>query len=65
VADLAPAANLNALGFDGMTSMGLALQEGHADPAVVAALLRAGADPDQDTQMLFGFMTETTGTMGS
>jgi hypothetical protein len=64
VAELAPAANLSVIGFDGMTSMGLAPQEGHADPAVVAALLRAGTDPDRDNQMLFGFMTEDNGDNG-
>jgi ankyrin repeat protein len=56
VASLAPAANLNAVGRDGMTFMRLALEDGQADPAVVAALLRAGADPDQDRQVLFGFI---------
>jgi|HubBroStandDraft_4_1064222.scaffolds.fasta_scaffold130203_2 hypothetical protein len=57
VAELARAANVNAIGYAGMTFMRLALNEGHAEPAVVAALLKAGADPDQDSQMLFGFMT--------
>jgi ankyrin repeat protein len=64
VAELAPAANTNAIGFNDMTFMSLALNEGRADPDVVAALLRAGADPDQDNQMLFGFMTESDAVYG-
>ena len=56
VASLAPGANLNAVGRDGMTFMRLALEDGHADPNVVAALLRAGTDPDQDQQVLFGII---------
>src|SRR5258708_850793 len=54
VASLAPAANLKAEGRYGMTFMRLALEDGHAEPEVVVALLRAGADPDQDRQVLFG-----------
>ena len=55
VAALAPAANLKAEGRDdSMTFMRLALEDGHAVPEVVAALLRAGVDPDQDRQVLFG-----------
>jgi hypothetical protein len=64
VAELAPAANLNTIGFDGMTFMRLALNEGHANPDVVAALLRAGADPDQDSQMLFGSITPSDAIYG-
>ena len=47
VAALAPAANPNAVGWNGMTFLRLALLDGHANPDVVAALLRAGANPDQ------------------
>ena len=52
------AANPNAVGRHGMTFLRLALSEGRADPAIVAALLRAGADPDQDHQMLFGSVND-------
>jgi hypothetical protein len=67
VALLAPAANLNAIGWNRMTFMRLALASGHADPAVVAALLRAGANPDEDQQYLFGSINDggeaTSGAM--
>jgi ankyrin repeat protein len=41
-----------------MTFMRLALARGHAnvDPDVVAALLKAGADPDQDNSLLLFFL---------
>jgi hypothetical protein len=61
VASLAPAANLNARGWDDMTFMRLALENGHAQPAVVVALLKAGIDPDQDQQYLFGSMNDGSG----
>jgi hypothetical protein len=56
---LGPSANPNAVGSNGMTFMRLALEEGHAKPDVVAALLRAGADPDQGDQELFGFLGQS------
>lgn len=59
VAGLAPAANTNVIGVYGMTFLRLALEQGHAKPDVVAALLRAGADPDQDNQVLLGSMTSS------
>jgi hypothetical protein len=64
VVSLAPSANVNAVGWNGMTFMRLALEDGRADPDVVAALLRAGADPDQDNQLLFGFITESDADYG-
>jgi hypothetical protein len=67
VAALAPAAKLDTVGWDGMTFMRLALDDGHANPAVVVALLKAGADPEQDHQYLFGSMNDgsqaTSGAM--
>jgi hypothetical protein len=54
VAARAPAANLNAVGYGGMTFMRLALEQGQANPDVVAALLKAGLNPDQAQRMLFG-----------
>lgn len=62
-ASLAPAANLNAEGLGGMTYMRLVLEQGHANPDVVAALLRAGIDPDQDHQLLFGYLGGGRGLM--
>jgi ankyrin repeat protein len=64
VVSLAPSANVNAVGWNRMTFMRLALEDGRADPDVVAALLRAGADPDQDNQLLFGFITESDADYG-
>jgi hypothetical protein len=64
VAERAPAANINVVGWQRMTFLTLGLNEGHADPAIVAALLRAGADPDQGNQLLFGYMTEDSGDNG-
>jgi hypothetical protein len=61
VASLLPAANPNAVGWNGMTFMRLALLDGHANPDVVAALLRAGANPDQGQQMLFGSVNDGSG----
>ena len=61
VASLAPAANLNVVGWDRMTFMRLTLENGHAKPEVVAALLKAGIDPDQDQQYLFGSMNDGSG----
>ncbi|HVH81168.1 MAG TPA: ankyrin repeat domain-containing protein [Stellaceae bacterium] len=61
VAALVPTANLNAVGWDRMTFMRLALENGHAKPEVVAALLKAGIDPDQDQQYLFGSMNDGSG----
>ena len=67
VAALAPAANLDTVGWDRMTFMRLALDDGHANPAVVVALLKAGVDPEQDQQYLFGSMNDgsqaTSGAM--
>jgi hypothetical protein len=61
VAALAPAANLDTVGWDRMTFMRLALDDGHADPGVVVALLKAGANPEQDQQYLFGSMNDGSG----
>jgi len=58
VASLLPAANPNAVGWNSMTFMRLALVDGRANPGVVAALLRAGANPDQGQQMLFGSIND-------
>jgi len=58
VPSLLQAANPNAVGWNGMTFMRLALLDGHANPDVVAALLRAGANPDQDQQMMFGSVND-------
>jgi hypothetical protein len=44
-----------------MTFMRLALDDGHADPGVVAALLKAGASPEQDQQYLFGSINDGSG----
>src|SRR5262249_2327131 len=67
VAALAPAANLNTVGWDRMTFMRLALDDGPAVPGVVVALLKAGANPEQDQQYLFGSMNDgsqaTSGAM--
>ncbi|HEY5339003.1 MAG TPA: hypothetical protein VIJ85_12420, partial [Rhizomicrobium sp.] len=52
VASLAPSANLDASGWNGMTFMRLAVINAHAKPDVVVALLKAGADPDQDNDVL-------------
>jgi hypothetical protein len=59
VAELARAADLKAVGYQGMTFMRLALR-GPVDPAVVAALLRAGANPDED-RLLFGTVAAPRG----
>lgn len=53
VVSLAPAANLGAVGWGQMTFMRLALGSGHANPDVLAALLRAGIDADQDSSALY------------
>jgi hypothetical protein len=55
---LVPAVNPNTVSWQDMTFMHLALEKGHADvdPDVVAALLKAGADPDQDDHLLLHFM---------
>jgi hypothetical protein len=53
VATLAPAADLDAAGWGGMTFMRLTLEQAHADPAILGALLRAGIDPDQDASALY------------
>ena len=57
VAAILPTANPNAFGWNRMTMLRLALEDGHAVPDIVAALLRAGADPDQSQQILFGGLT--------
>ena len=56
---LIPAVNPNTVSWRDMTFLNLALARGHADvdPDVVLALLKAGADPDQDNHSLFVFMT--------
>jgi hypothetical protein len=64
VTSLLSAANPNAVGYNKMTFLRLALEDGHADPDVVAGLLKAGADPDQSSQLLFGYMTESDGENG-
>ena len=61
VSALAPAAKLDAVGWNRMTFMRLALDEGHADPGVVVALLKAGASPEQDQQYLFGSINDGSG----
>lgn len=53
VASLAPAANLGAEGWEGMTFMRLALENGHANHDVLAILLRNGIDPDQNSSLLY------------
>jgi Ankyrin repeat len=55
---LVPGVNPNRVSWKDMTFMHLALARGHADvdPEVVAALLKAGVDPDGDNHLLFGFM---------
>ncbi len=53
VASLAPAGNLGAEGWGGMTFMRLALENGHANHDVLAILLRAGIDPDQNSSLLY------------
>ena len=67
VVALAPAAKLDTVGWDRMTFMRLGLDDGHADPDVVVALLKAGASPEQDQQYLFGSMNDgsqaTSGAM--
>jgi hypothetical protein len=65
VGSLAAAARLDAEGFGHMTFMRLALEQGHANPDVVAALLKAGLDPDQDHQLLFGYLGGASGVMTS
>jgi hypothetical protein len=53
VAALAPAAHLDAVGWDNMTFMQLALQKDQPNRDVLAALLRAGVDPDQNASALW------------
>jgi ankyrin repeat protein len=53
VAALAPAANLNAKGFDDMTFMQMALEHDQPGHAVLAALLKAGIDSDQNSSNLW------------
>lgn len=53
VAALAPAAHLNAAGWDNMSFMGLALQTDPPNQEVLAALLTAGLDPDQNSSDLW------------
>jgi hypothetical protein len=53
VANLAPAADLGAVGWEGMTFMRLALENGHANHDVLAILLRDGIDPDQNSSLLY------------
>jgi hypothetical protein len=44
-----------------MTFIRLALDDGHADPGAVVALLKAGANPEQGQQYLFGSMNDGSG----
>jgi hypothetical protein len=53
VASLASAANLGAEGWDRMTFMRLALENGGANHDVLGILLRNGIDPDQDSSLLY------------
>jgi hypothetical protein len=53
VASLAPAANLNTVGWGQMTFMRLALENGHANHEILGILLRNHIDPDQDSSILF------------
>lgn len=64
VTALLPGANPNASGRDQMTMLRLAVQDGHGVPAIVGALVKAGADPDQDQQLLFGKITTASGDTG-
>ena len=56
VAALAPAAHLDAVGWDDMTFMQLALRNDQPNRDVLAALLRAGVDPDQNASALWGLI---------
>jgi len=53
VAALAPAAHLDAVGWDNMTFMELVRRNDPPNRDVLAALLRAGLDPDQDAGALW------------
>jgi len=53
VASLAPGAQLNAEGWERMTFMRLALENGRANHDVLAILLRNGIDPDQNSSLLY------------
>lgn len=53
VAALAPSAHLDAVGWANMTFMQLALQNDRPNSEVLAALLRAGIDPDQSSSALW------------
>jgi hypothetical protein len=57
VARLAPAANLSAPGWGGMSFMRLAMDHDHPGHAVLGSLLRAGLDPDQDSSALYRQIT--------
>jgi hypothetical protein len=61
VAALAPAADMHVVGESQMTFMELALEDGRAKRDVVAALLKAGADPDQDHGRLFDLLESEKG----
>ena len=41
--------------------MRFALDDGHADPGVLVALLKAGANPEQDQQYLLGSINDGSG----
>ncbi|MFO1082946.1 MAG: hypothetical protein U1E21_00140 [Reyranellaceae bacterium] len=58
VASLAPAANLGAQGWEGMTFMRLALEDGQANQDILRILLRAGIDPDQSSSLLYRSIRE-------
>ena len=53
VAAVAPAANLNAQGWAGMSFMRLALAHDHPNHDVLDVLLRSGLDPDQGASDLY------------
>jgi hypothetical protein len=56
VARLAPAANLNTPGWGNMTFMRLAMDHDEPGHAVLAALVRAGLDPDQSSSVMYSQM---------
>jgi hypothetical protein len=56
VVALAPAAHLDAVGWDNMTFMQLALQNDQPNRDVLGALLRAGIDPDENASALWALI---------
>lgn len=53
VVELAPAANLGAMGLGNMNFMRLAMERTNNDPEILGLLLRAGLDPDQAASALY------------